>query len=65
MASPFDALDGAAFSGLTLWKTATGWQASVSVDRQSWHVKQGATPSEALLACLGAESAPVLPPLPY
>ena len=64
-----EVLDSATFTGLTLWKTAAGWQASVTLDRQSWHVKQGETPSLAVLEALGervvAASEAALPPLPY
>jgi len=64
MPSPLESLNSADFVGLTVWKTAEGFQASISADRQSWTVAHGATPGEAIAALF----APVpvhIPPPPY
>ena len=59
------ALDRATFKAITLFKTAQGYQASLSEDGSSWHVCIEATPSDALMALFLATPRDVVTPLPF
>lgn len=41
--------------GVTLWRTATGWQANITRDRQSWTVSIAGDPVKALRDALNPQ----------
>lgn len=55
-------LDRASFSALNVCRSDGGWQASMQVGINSFRVRHGATPSEAIAELVGGVS--VVPPCP-
>lgn len=64
---PFPSIDDAEFVSLNLCRSGSEWQAALEVERNSFRIRTGATPSAALSELFEPVPCdpPLPPPLPY